>query len=561
MKFSEMPYTRPQFEEVSEKLKTLIANFKNAATANECFAAHKEYDNYIQYITSMFNIADVRNTQDTTNEEYDAEKKYMDETVPKLQVYYQEFREALLASPFRKEMEAKWGDLMFRNAEIATKTFKPEIVHLVQEENRLNSEYMKLVASAQIDFDNKKLTLGQLSPYFQNPDREIRKAASQKYTEWFMSNAETLDKMFDDAVKVRVKISNELGHKNHIETGYYIRQRNCYDADMVAKFREGVKKYIVPIAQRLKNEQAQRIGVNSLKVYDDQFQYPDGNAKPFGTPDEIFAHGKKMYHELSPETAEFIDFMLENELFDVLSRPGKANFAYCTSIPIYKSPFIFANFNGTAGDIGVLTHEAGHAYANYKARDIYPSVLKRTSYETAEVHSMAMEFFTWPWMEGFFGSQTPKYYRSHLASALTFIPYGTMVDEFQHHIYEKPDMTPAERNKLWLTLESIYRPWLDLKDTPFFGEGRRWQAQIHIYDMPFYYIDYCLAQIMALSFWAQSQENFKAAWEKYVRFTGLAGTKTFVDLISDAGLPSPFEPENLKIVADAAVKWATMLGQ
>ena len=555
MKFPKMPYTRPHFEEVNAKFTAILEKFKNAATAEECFAAYKEYDEYSKYLHSMFAIARIRNTLDTTNAEYDAEKTYMDEVLPKLQALTQQFTTALLESPFRKNMEAEWGDLMFKNAEIALKTFTPEIVGDMQEENRLRSEYQKLIASAQIEFDGKKLILAEMTPYFQDPSRDVRKAAMDAYTAWFMSHVGTLDKLYDDLTSLRTTISKKLGHKNFVETGYYRMGRNCYDAEMVAKFREGVQKYIVPVAKRLKDEQAKRIGVDKLKMYDDQFEYPEGNAKPKGTPDEIFAHGKKMYHELSDETAEFIDFMLENELFDVLTRPGKAAGGYCADIPMYKSPFIFANFNGTAGDIDVLTHEAGHAYAGYKSKDIYPSALRRYTYETAEIHSMAMEFFTWPWMEGFFGSETDKYYYSHLASALIFIPYGTMVDEFQHHIYEKPDMTPAERNALWLVLEKTYRPWLDLTETPFYGEGRRWQAQLHIYGMPFYYIDYCLAQIMALSFWAESQTNFKASWEKYVRLTGFAGTKTFVDLIADAGLPSPFVPENLKTVADAAVKW------
>ena len=555
MKFSQMPYTRPQFEEVKAKAEAILEKFKNATTAEEAFAAYKENDEANAHLFSMFSIARIRNTLDTTNPEYDAEKTYMDEVSPKLQAITQNFTQALLASPFRKEMEAEWGDLMFRNAEIALKTFDPKIVPDMQEENRLRSEYTKLIASAQIEFDGKKLILAEMTPYFQNPDRAVRKAAVDAYAAWFLARAEQFDRIFDDMAKLRNKMAKDLGHKNFVETGYYRMQRNCYDTQMVAEFRAGVKKYLVPVAKRLKEEQAKRIGVDTLKMYDDQFEYPEGNAKPFGTPEEIFAHGKKMYHELSEETAEFIDFMLENELFDVITRPGKQAGGYCATIPIYKAPFIFANFNGTAGDIDVLTHEAGHAYASYKARDIYPSALRRYSLETAEVHSMAMEFFTWPWMEGFFGEQTEKYYYSHLASALFFIPYGTMVDEFQHHLYENPEMTPAQRNELWLKLEGEYRPWLDLTETPFYEEGRRWQAQGHIFGSPFYYIDYCLAQIMSLSFWAESQEDFKAAWEKYVRFTGFAGTKTFVDLVADAGLPTPFVADNLKTIADATVKW------
>jgi len=555
MKFPNMPYTRPDFEETQAKFQVLLENFKKAATPEEAFAAYKEYDEFSRQILSMFTIARIRYTLDTTDEFYDKEKAYMDEVSPKLQMLIQSFSHALLATPFRKELEAEWGNLMFVNAEMATKTFSPEIVPDMQEENKLSSEYSKLIASAQIEFDGKTLTLAEIRPYYENPDQSVRKAAMEAAAAWFMSHAKRFDGIYDELVQVRTRIAKKLGHETFTQVGYYRMQRNSYDQAQVAKFREGVVKHIVPIAQRLKAEQAKRIGVDTLKLYDDSFEYPEGNAKPQGTPDDIFAHGKKMYHELSPETAEFIDFMLENELFDVLTRPGKQAGGYCAHIHTYRSPFIFANFNGTSGDIDVLTHEAGHAFAGYLARDIYPSALQRYSLETAEIHSMAMEFFTWPWMEGFFGDQTKKYYYSHLASALVFIPYGTMVDEFQHHIYEKPTMTPAQRNKLWNELEAKYRPWIDLDDFPFYGQGRRWQAQGHLFSSPFYYIDYCLAQIMALCFWAENQKTPDTAWAKYRRLLGFAGTKTFVELIEDAGLPNPFVPNNLKVVADAAVEW------
>ncbi|MCL2557762.1 MAG: M3 family oligoendopeptidase [Treponema sp.] len=555
MKFSQMPYARPEFEATKARLEELLAKFRAATSAEECFAAYKEFDDYGIHVSSMFNIAFIRNTLDTTDAFYDAEKKYMDEAMPKLQETIQELTKALLESPFRKDMEAAWGALMFVNAEMSLKTFKPEIVADLQEENRLSTEYDKLIASAQIEFDGKTLTLAQIQPYVENPDRAIRKASLEATAAWHMERAQKLDDLFSDLVRTRAAIGKKLGHETFTQVGYYRMQRNCYDQDMVAGFREGVARHIVPVAKRLKDEQARRIGVETLAPYDDPFEYPDGNAKPVGTPDEIFAHGKKMYHELSGETAEFIDFMLENDLFDVLTRPGKSAGGYCAGIPLYKAPFIFANFNGTSGDIDVLTHEAGHAFAAYLSRDVYPSALREYSSETAEVHSMSMEFLTWPWMEGFFGKETPKYYRSHLASALTFIPYGTMVDDYQHHIYAKPEMSAKARNDLWLELEAKYRPWLHLEGFPFYGEGRRWQRQGHIYDMPFYYIDYCLAQIIALSFWAESRKDRGAAWAKYRRFAGFAGTKTFAQLVEDSGLPSPFVPDNLKIVADAAMKW------
>ena len=555
MKFHQMTYTRPEYEQTSEKMKELLRSFKNAASAEECFAAYKNIHDYYLHVYTMFTLVYIRNSLDTNDEFYKAEKDYRNETEPKLLEVLQEIKHALVDSPFRKDMEAQWGTLMFDKIEMSLKVFKPEIIPDLQDENRLTTQYNDLIASAQIEFDGQSLTLAQLAQYHESPDRAVREASMRARAEWYMSNADVLDSIFDELVKTRTGMAKKLGYESFIDLGYFRMQRLCYDREMVAKFREGVISYIVPIVKRLKAEQAKRIEVETIKIFDDPIEYPDGNAKPVGTVDEIFAHGKQMYCELSQDTAEFIDFMLENELFDVLTRPGKRAGGYCATIEEYKSPFIFANFNGTSGDIDVLTHEAGHAFASYVSRDIYPADLQEYTYETAEVHSMSMEFFTWPWMEGFFGEQTDKYKHSHLASALTFIPYGTMVDEFQHHIYQKPEMTPAQRNELWYELEGKYRPYLDQKDFPFFGDGRRWQAQLHIYSNPFYYIDYCLAQTMALAFWAEDQADHGKAWAKYRRFVGLAGTKTFSGLVEDAGLPSPFVPDTLKTVADAAVRW------
>ena len=556
MKFSQMPYERVELADAQEKIADLLARFEGAKTADEMFGVYKEYDDYNAYVSTMIAISYIRNTMNTGDEFYEAEVAHFNKIRPQLMEGLQAFTKAMLNHPFRKDMEEAWGSLMFVNAEMQLKTFAPEIIEDLQEENKLSTEYQKLVASAEIEFDGKTMNLAELRAYGEDLDREKRKAASIAVGQWFNGHAARLDEIFDQLVKLRHSIGQKLGHDKFTQVGYYRMGRNCYDAAAVDKFRQGVVEHIVPLAHELRKAQAKRIGLeNDFKFYDNELYYPDGNAKPQGTPEEIFAHGKKLYEELSPETAEFMNAMLDGEMFDVLTRPKKAMGGYCYGLALHKIAFVFANFNGTSGDIDVLTHEAGHAYAGYMARDIYPSALRSYSNDTAEVHSMAMEFLTWPWMEGFFGEQTEKYYNIHLAGALTFIPYGTMVDEFQHHIYEKPEMTPVQRNELWNELEKKYRPWVDVEDLPFYSEGRRWQMQMHIYQRPFYYIDYCLAQMTALAFWGEAQEDFKAAWKKYHHLVTLAGTKTFLELVELSGMPSPFVPENLKIVSQAASKW------
>ena len=212
--------------------------------------------------------------------------------------------------------------------------------------------------------------------------------------------------------------------------------------------------------------------------------------------------------------------------------------------------------NGTKGDVEVVTHEAGHAFAYWMNRKRVPLEYAEPSSEACEVHSMSMEFFGWRNAEGFFGPDANKFKYSHLAAALTFIPYGTMVDHFQHIVYEKPDMTPAERHAEWKRLTGIYTPWLKLDgEIPFYSEGARWQAQGHIYEMPFYYIDYCLAQTVSLEFWAMIQKDEADAWEHYMAYVKQGGSRTFTELLKHAGLKTPFEEECLRTVCEAAKKW------
>ena len=263
-----------------------------------------------------------------------------------------------------------------------------------------------------------------------------------------------------------------------------------------------------------------------------------------------------MYRAMSPETAEFIDFMYDNELLDVLSKDGKAPGGYCTQFDEYKAPFIFSNFNGTSGDVDVLTHEAGHAFAAFRAfKNNVSSMLRSPTIEACEVHSMSMEFLTQEHHEKFFGDKTPQYEYEHTASALTFIPYGCMVDEFQHLMYENEELTPEERNKVWLSLEEKYRPYLSLGDLPFYGRGAGWQRQLHIYIHPLYYIDYCMAQTVALTFWVKSLQNKEEAWKAYLGFVDLAGTKTFEDLVHSVGMKLPYDDGAIKEIAEKAFVW------
>ncbi|MCL2343941.1 MAG: M3 family oligoendopeptidase [Firmicutes bacterium] len=556
MKFSEMMYVRPDVEALGAFYEDAAAKLGNAETfaeAEEIFLSHEQR---LAEVNTMFSLSYIRHSIDTNDAFYDAENDFADEAAPLLEEPEQHWKLAMLRSKFRPDFEAKYGGLFFTNAEIELKTFSPEIVPDLQRENALVSEYDKLVASAKIPFEGGVYTVSQLTPKKQAPEDGRRRAAWVAEGGWYLENGEELDHIYDELVRLRTEIAKKLGYENYVELGYYRMTRNCYTKEDIEAFRAAVVKYIVPLADGVYRRQAARLGKTyPMEHCDNILEYRSGNPAPQGRPEDILAQGKRFYHELSPETAAFIDVMLDNELMDVLSKDGKQVGGYCTDLLAYKVPFIFANFNGTAGDVEVITHEAGHAFAFYTARDTLPISCVSPTSEACEVHSMSMEFFAWPWLDGFFGEDARKFRYTHLSGALTFIPYGTMVDHFQHIVYENPDLTPEQRHEEWRKLSAVYMPWMKLDSIPFYGDGRHWQRQLHIYGRPFYYIDYCLAQSVALQFWAAIQADPKAAWEKYMVYTAPGGTKTFRDLVTGAGMMLPFSDAALKGVAEAASQW------
>lgn len=556
MKFSEMPYKRIDMDEVKKTYRDIIDRTKAAGSGEEQFEIHREYYKFMDDIRTSMELAMIRHDIDTTDEFYEKESDFYDEVTPIINQYENEYGQVLYDSPYREYLESKIGRVTFKNIEIANKAFDEKIIPLMQEENALSSRYSKLIATAKIPFDGEIYNLSLMKKFQTSPDREVRRRAWKAVSDYFLSVTDEIDEIYDKMVKNRTEQARQLGYENYVELGYYRMNRNCYDKEMVENFRKQVKEYFVPFANKLHEQRRARIGVDKLSYIDTDVYFTNGNPAPTGTPEEILAAGQKMYGELSPQTKEFFDFMMENELFDVLGRKTKRQGGYMTYIPNFKSPFIFANFNGTSGDVDVITHECGHVFQGYIVRDEEIREFADITMETAEIHSMSMEYFTYNWMDLFFGDRKDDYLKMHLEDSSAFVPYGCMVDEFQHIVYENPDMTPAERKAAWAELEKVYRPHMDYEEDPFFGKGGFWQRQPHIFGSPFYYIDYCLASVCAMQFKVMMDEDFGKAWENYYKLCKLSARDFFTNVIVEAGLKSPFEDGCVKELVEKFEKKA-----
>src|SRR5690625_4413192 len=553
-KFHDYKYERPDLQQISKEVSELIEKFNAADSAKAQSRVVDELNKIFNHLDTMETLANIRASIDTKDKFYDTERNFFDEYGPVITEINNKYYDAILNSDFRFELEDLYGRQLFALAENELKSYDPSIKELVQEENRLSTRYSKLLAAAEIEFDGKVLNLSEFGPYMQDPDRSTRKDATLAVQGFMGDNLDEIDDIYDRLVKTRDQIAKTLGYEDFVELGYVRMNRIDYDRDMVEKFRNQVAEYVVPLVTKLKERQRQRIGLTELKSYDESFDFLTGNAAPKGDTEDIMDNGAKMYRELSPETDEFFTFMAERELFDVEAKKGKEGGGYCTFIPEYESPFIFSNFNGTLDDVTVLTHEAGHAFQTYMSRFDVPEYQFPT-FESAEIHSMSMEYFTYPWMDLFFEEDTDKFKFSHMADNISFLPYGVAIDEFQHIVYENPEMTPAERRDEWKKLEEKYLPHRDYDGIEPLVDGSFWHRQGHVFGDPFYYIDYTLAQVCALQFWKRANEDFEAAWKDYIALCKLGGSLPFNALVNVAGLRSPFEEDSLKEVIEEAGRY------
>jgi M3 family oligoendopeptidase len=547
MKFSEFPYHRPDleaFKAVIEKELAMIGT--NQPLEVELKAIRNVFDLNDQ-LSTQAQLVSIRNSIDTTDPFYEKEQDFFDENMPRLQEYEHMFLMKVLNSSHRAALELEFGNLLFLRGELAQKTFKPEIIADLQQENKLSTEYSKLIASAKIEFQGNTYNLSQMAPFVQDLNREVRHQAQLAVSGFFQANEAVFDRIYDELVKTRATIAKKLGYSNFVQLGYDRFGRTDYNANDVKTYRDQIYEDIVPLVTELTARKAKRLGIQNPKSYDLALSFLSGNPTPKGDRAWQVEKAKQMYHEMSPETAKFFDFMLENELLDLDSKPGKTGGGYCTYLPDHKSPFIFANFNGTSHDVDVLTHEAGHAFQVYSSRDQIPDYRWPTM-EAAEIHSMSMEFLAWPWIHEFFLQDTEKYKFSHLAGAVSFLPYGVLVDEFQHEVYEHPELTPDERKTLWRRLEKKYLPFKDYGDDAFLEKGGFWFRQGHIFGAPFYYIDYTLAQVCAFQYWIKHQADRKEALASYLALCRLGGSKSFLGLVGAANLKNPFVKGTVKAI-------------
>lgn len=546
-KFEDWPFKVPTIKTVMKHLDEITTDFKNAKSEAEALKIFKKMSRYSDKIGDDFTHISVLFSLDTTDERNQKAMNILNQGLPMVQVATIAFQKAVLESKFRPYLEKKLGSHLFTMYEYSLKSFDERIVEEAQKENDLVMKYDAAIASMKVPFRGSTYNLPQMGKFLVDTNRETRKEAADAYYGYLETRVDELEGIYDELVKLRDAMAKKLGFKNYVELAYIRMNRFDYDDKLVANYREQILDVVTPLVNRLKKDQFKRLGIRNPKIYDMNVMWTSGNPIPLGSTEEKVAHAKEMYKQLSPDTDYFFNFMVDHHLLFLDAKPGKQSGGYMTYFPVHECPIIFSNFNGTSGDVDVLTHEFGHSFQAYVARNIKIPEYRAPTMESCEIDSMSMEFFAEPYMDLFF-EEPDKYRYLHLADSISFLPYGVTVDEFQHWVYEHPNATPKERDAYWHELEEKYTPWkvkLE-KDCPYMYSGHRWLTQSHIFGMPFYYIDYTLAQVCAFEFFNLDRKNHAKAWKKYMKLCKLGGKYPFQTLVRKVGLKSPFDEGTLK---------------
>ena len=547
-KFKDLKFPRPDLEVIRALYRDAIERVETAERGDDVLEILFEVDELSRKAMDLLRATFIHHTIDTTDERYENDQRWVDENQPLFTKASLEFNEALYNSPFKEFVEERIGSMFFTKMEIEKKTFHEDVIPLRQRESELADQYQRLIASCDIEVDGEKRTFMGLQRLFSHDDREVRKAAFKAFSGFLASNEEELESIWGELIDVRNQIGKKLGYDDYVPVAYLERERLDYGREDIAKFRKQVLDEVVPLCQKLYDAQAKRLGIDKVMVYDENLVFSDGNAKPLGDRDFMFNEIVKMFREISPETDEFISFMIDHELIDYESRPGKAAREYTSMITSRRAPFVFAHFDGSASSVQYLTEGLGHAFAAYRAiRKQHLETYYESSADITEIHSMAMVQFVNRYADRLFGEDALKYEFANLQNFITFIPFGVAVDEFQHICYENPDMTPKERTAAWRELEEKYMPWRVYdEDDDFMNRGGYWYHKVHFFIHPFYYIEYALATVNAMEMYKKYVEHPETAWKEYLELTDVAGSRRSVELLKLANLTPAYEDGAVK---------------
>lgn len=550
LSFAKLPYLRPNLADLRSQARRSRLILRIASNQLAAEKAIQDFDNALASFRTMAVIARIRHDQALDNPTLKQEQTFFDEAEAEVLQIERQVYQALLKSRHAAHMGELFGMMLLRRAENSDSLINARVVNLIADENKLASTYQTEMAEPAIAYDGKLLSLAQIEPFLQSPVREIRRTAHVAISLFFKERSERFDQIFDQLVVTRDRIARGLGLRRFTDLGYRRMERMDYGRAEVEALRDSVVRYIVPLTVEIRRLQRRRLGIDRMYHYDLPCLFPQGNPVCLIEPEKLAQTADKLFADLFGQTPSFFHSLSERGFLDLLARPNKTGGGYCTTVYDARLPFILMNASSTPQDVTTLMHEAGHACASITSFTVPRlSCCHQPSLDICEIHSTAMEYLTYPFMDRFFGEDAEDYTLMHMTEGLLFLPYGCMVDEFQHRIYDEPSLTSAQRHQIWRSLEEKYQPYLEYEADEYFAAGCAWHKKEHIFAVPFYYIDYCIAQLASLEIWMLSREKKGEAIKRYESLCQAGGSAPFGELLRTAGLSSPFSADTIKRIA------------
>ncbi len=546
-KFSELKFARPDLKVYQDIFEDAIDRVERAESGEDVLQMILELDAITRKADDLVRYVFIRGTMDTKDPFYKEQQQWFDENMIRYDQAVLRFGDAVYNSPHRDYIEEKLGPVYFIGADIQRKTFSDDCIELYQRESELATEYQEIMGSAEAEMMGEKKDLSKLKVLFGHDDRSVRREAFFLYSKLIAQNEKRLEEIWEELIKVRNQIGEKLGYDNFIPIGYLQNQHIDYSPEDIAIFREQVVEEIVPLCEKLFEAQKKRLGIDELMIYDEKAVFPGGNARSAGDEEYMIEKAREMYHNISQETGEFIDYMLDHELFEYKDRPGKASLGYGTMLLSKKAPFVFTHFDGTIADFQVIAGDLGEAFARYIGARSQPikEYFSATS-DIMEFYALTMCQFAYDYAEDFFGDEADKYRFYNMQEIITLIPFACAVDEFQHICYGNPNITPQERMAEWHKLEQKYMPWRKYDGDDFMERGGYWYNTPHIFLYPFYYIDYALARVHVLEMKKKYALHPEVTWREYMDLIKQGGRLRYKEMVEKANLTPLFREGAVK---------------
>jgi oligoendopeptidase F len=489
----------------------------------------------------------IRMTCDTENKELEkAFEFFVLEIQPKMQPYADKLNRKLIENPFTKELDQKEFFTYLRNVKKSIDLFRPENIPLQAESAVLAQQFGIISGKMTVEVEGKEYTLQQAAKFLENPNRQLREEVYRKINERRLQDKEKLNDLFTNLVTKRNQIALNAGFANYRDYKFADLGRFDYTKEDCYQFHTAVKTHVLPLVDFIYDRKRQKLGLDSLRPWDVDAE-PEGikPLRPFQTGEELTQKTIECFNQMSPFFGDCLVKMKEMGRLDLDSRKGKAPGGYNCPLPETGAPFIFMNAAGQMHDLTTMVHEGGHAIHSFLAHNLSLTAFKEYPMEIAEVASMTMELFSMDYWDVFFDKQEDlKRAKEHqLERVLTIFPWIATIDKFQHWVYEHPDHTLEERAENWRSIMNEYTSIA--MDVSGLEDYRRfaWQRQLHLFEVPFYYIEYGIAQLGAIGLWKQFKEDKDKAVHNYLNALKLGGTRTLPELFEAAGLQFNFSPD------------------